>query len=53
MQDSFKIYSRTSRKRPPKMQSLSARLEEVVAYKNQTTGRLFQEEVRAHLLYKK
>ena len=33
------------------MQSLSGRLEEVVAYKNQTTGRLFQEEVRAHLLY--
>ena len=50
---SFKKYNRTSRKRPPKMQSLSGRLEEVVAYKNQTTGRLFQEQVRAHLLYEK
>ena len=33
-------YSRTFRKRPPKMQKLSGRLQ------NRTTGRLFQEEVR-------
>ena len=29
--------SQTSRKGPPKMQRLSGRLREVVAYKNQTT----------------
>ena len=45
-------YSRTSRKRPPKMQRLSGRLREVVVvYKNRTTGVLFQEEVQTHLLY--
>ena len=38
-------YRRTSRKRPPKMRTLSDRLREVVAHKNQTTGSLFQEEV--------
>ena len=32
------------------MQRLSGRLREVVAYKNRTTGGLFQEEVRAHLM---
>lgn len=30
---------------------LGSRLREVVAYKNRATGRLFQDEVRAHLLY--
>jgi len=39
-------YSRTSSKRPPKIQRLSGRLREVVIYKNQTTGGLFQEEVQ-------
>ena len=43
-------YSRTSRKQPLKMR-LSGRLREVVVYKNRTTEGLFQEEVRAHLLY--
>ena len=38
-------YSRTSCKWRPKMQRLSGRIREVVAYKNQTTGSLFQEEV--------
>ena len=34
------------------MQRLSGRLREVVAYKNRTTaGRLFRENIRAHLLY--
>ena len=32
------------------MQRLFGRLREVVTYKNRTTGRLFQEEVRALLL---
>ena len=44
-------YSRTSRKRPPKMQRLSGRLREVVAYKNRTSRGLLREEVQAHLLY--
>ena len=44
-------YSRTSRKRPPKMQRLSGRLREVVVYKNRTIGGLFREEVQTHLLY--
>ena len=30
---------------------LSGRLREVIAYKNRTTGGLFEEEVQAHLLY--
>jgi len=38
-------YSRTSRKRPPKMQRLSGRLLGVVVYKNRTTGAFFREEV--------
>ena len=37
-------YSRTSRKRPPKMPRLSGRSREVAVYKNQTTGGLFREE---------
>ena len=46
------VYSRTFRKRPPKMQRLGGRLREVVVvYKNRTTGGLFQEEVQTHLLY--
>ena len=45
------IYSRTSGKRPLKMQRLSGHLREMVAYKNLTTGGLFQEEVQTHLLY--
>ena len=47
------IYSRTSRKRPPKkiMQRLSGHLREMVTYKNLTTGGLFREEVQTHLLY--
>ena len=44
-----RTYSRTSRKRPPKMQRLSGRLREVIAYKNRTTGRLFRGEVQGHL----
>ena len=32
------IYSRTSRKPPPKMQRLNGHLREMVAYKNLTTG---------------
>ena len=44
-------YSRTSSKRPTKLQGLSGRLREVVVYKNRTTGGLFREEVQAHLLY--
>ena len=45
-------YSRTSRKRPPKMQRLGGRLREVVVvYKNRTIGALFREEVQTHLLY--
>ena len=43
-------YSRTSRKRPPKMQRLSGRLREVVVYKNRTTGGIFREEFQAQLL---
>ena len=43
--------TRTSHKRPPKMQRLSGWLWKVVLYKNQTTGGLFKEEVQAHLLY--
>ena len=31
------------------MQRLSGRLREVVVYKDRTTGRLFREEVQAHL----
>ena len=46
----YMYYSQTSRKRPPKMQRLSGRLREVVAYKNRTTGGLFREEVR-HLYF--
>ena len=46
------VYSRTSRKRPSKMQRLSAdRLREVVAYKNRGTKGLFREEVQTHVLY--
>ena len=41
----------TSGRRPLKMQRLKGRLREVVVYKNRTTRGLFQEEVRAHLLY--
>ena len=44
-------YSRTSSKRPPKMQKLSGRLREVLVFKNRTTGGLFREEVWAHLFY--
>ena len=44
-------YSRTFRKRPPKMQRLSGRLLEVVAYKNRTSRGLLREGVQAHLLY--
>ena len=47
----FFKYSRTSRKRPPKMQRLSRRLRGVVVYKNQTTRGLFRQEVQANLLY--
>ena len=39
------LYSRTSRKRPPKLQRLSGRLREVLVYKNRTTGGLFREKV--------
>ena len=45
------MYSRTSRKPPPKMQRLSGHLREMVAYKNLTTGGLFREEGQTHLLY--
>ena len=45
------IYSRTSRKRPPKMQRLSGQLREMVAYMNLTTGGLFREEFQTYLLY--
>ena len=38
-------YSRTFRKRSPKMQRLSGRLRKVVVYKNRTTGGIFREEV--------
>ena len=38
-------YSRTSRKRIPKMQRLSGRLLGVVVYKNRTTGDFYREEV--------
>ena len=38
-------YSRTSRKRIPKMQRLNGRLLGVVVYKNRTTGAFFREEV--------
>ena len=44
-------YSQTSCERPPKIQRLSGRLQEVVVYKNQTKEGLFQEEVQAHPLY--
>ena len=47
----FSLYSWTSRKRRPKMQRLSGRLREVVAYKNRITGNLFREVVWAYLLY--
>ena len=43
-------YSR-KRKRPPKVQRLSGRLQEVVVYNKWTTGDLFREEVQAHLYY--
>ena len=43
-------YSR-KRKRPPKVQRLSGRLQEVVVYKKWTTGDLFREEVQTHLYY--
>ena len=33
------------------MRKFSGRLREVVAYMNQITGGLFQEEVRTHLFY--
>ena len=36
---------------PPISERRSGRLWEVVVYKNQTTGRLFQEEAQAHLLH--
>ena len=37
----------------PKVQRLSDRLREVVAYRKRPTGSLFQGEVRAHLLYRR
>ena len=36
---------------PLSLRILGGSLREVVAYKNRTTGRLLQDEVRAHLLY--
>ena len=44
-------YTRTSRKRPPKMQGLSGRLREAVVYKNRANGGLSRDEVQAHLHY--
>ena len=46
-----KFYSWTSHKRPPKMQRFRGRLQEVVAYKNQTTSGPFWEEFPTHLLF--
>ena len=43
--------TRTSRKRPPKIQGLSGRLREVVVYKNRANGGLSRDEVHAHLHY--
>ena len=45
------MYSRTSHKRPPKIQRLSRHLREMGACKNLTTGGLFREELQTHLLY--
>lgn len=45
-------YSRTTRKRPPKMQKLSVHLREVIAYKNRTTGRHFREDNISHAISK-
>ena len=42
-------YSRTFCKRPPKMQRLSGRLREVVAYKNRTGGRTSSEKWSGHI----
>ena len=48
---SFREYSRTSCKLPPKMQRLSGRLREVVVYEKRTSWGLFRDDVRPGHIY--
>ena len=43
------LCSRTSHKRPPKMQTLSGRLREVVVYKNRTTQEVSSKNWSRHI----
>ena len=45
------LCSRTSHKRPPKMQTLSGRLREVVVYKNRTTQEVSSKNWSRHIYF--